>query len=49
MRGYLREGYYGDLLVLKNFSPVYALINGEVALREGAFQHTLSGAVLKRK
>ncbi len=48
-RGSIREGYYADVVVLKDFSPVHVFVNGEQAMKDGELTLTRSGHILKRK
>ncbi len=46
-RGFIREGYAADLVVLRDFRPTDVLVNGVPALREGAVTNTLKGSILR--
>jgi N-acyl-D-amino-acid deacylase len=46
-RGLIKEGYYADLVIFKDYLPSDVLINGRIAVRDGISQKSLSGSILK--
>lgn len=46
-RGLIKENYYADIVILRDFKPTEVLVNGRLALIEGRVQNILPGAVLK--
>ncbi len=48
-RGMLREGYYADIAVLRDFVPSDVFVNGSCVLHEGKPTHARSGHILKKK
>lgn len=48
-RGLLVEGYYADIVIIRNEKPTDVVINGEVAMESGELKKTLTGMVLKSK
>jgi len=47
-RGFLKEGYYADIVILENSTPREVLVNGKRAMKEGSVQKTLSGKMVRR-
>jgi hypothetical protein len=48
-RGLLKENYIADIVVLRDFSPSYVLLNGEMVVEEGVVKRKKSGSVLLYK
>ncbi|MEK7574308.1 MAG: hypothetical protein AAB514_02125 [Patescibacteria group bacterium] len=46
-RGLIIEGYYADIVILRNGQPSEALINGSVVLENGETKKILAGKILK--
>ncbi|HXF44316.1 MAG TPA: amidohydrolase family protein [Candidatus Paceibacterota bacterium] len=46
-RGLIKENYFADLVVLRDFKPRDVVINGKVALMDGNFKPVASGSVLR--
>lgn len=46
-RGLVKEDYLADLVVWENWKPKTVVINGVLALKDGAFENKLAGSVLK--
>ena len=47
-RGLVKEGYFADLVMLKDGKVSNVFINGRVAVRDGQAQNILAGKILKR-
>ncbi len=48
-RGLLREGYYADIVVLRDFVPTDVFVNGIAAFRDGTATQSRSGHMIRRK
>jgi len=46
-RGLIKEGYYADVVVLRDEKPSDILVNGQIVLREGDVSQILAGRVLR--
>lgn len=46
-RGKIKEGYYADLLVIKDFTVKDAVVNGAPLVAEGKFQNSRSGKIIR--
>ncbi len=46
-RGLIKEGYYADIVVLRDFQPSEVLINGQVVLKNKQLTGVLGGRILK--
>ncbi|MEK7547203.1 MAG: amidohydrolase family protein [Patescibacteria group bacterium] len=47
-RGELKEGNFADLAIFKNNEIKFVIVNGKTAVKEGIFQGTRAGKVLRR-
>jgi N-acyl-D-aspartate/D-glutamate deacylase len=47
-RGFIKERYVADLVLLKNNRPEYVLVNGQIAVSEGKPTNVLAGKIIKR-
>jgi len=48
-RGEIKEGYYADLVIFKDYYPYYVFINGKLVLKEGKIENNLPGKSLQTK
>lgn len=48
-RGLIREGYYADIVVMRDFVPTDVFVNGVAAFRNGSFTQSRSGHMIRRK
>lgn len=46
-RGLIAEGYFADLVVLRDGQPSEAIVNGEIAMEGGVVKNVLKGQILK--
>jgi N-acyl-D-aspartate/D-glutamate deacylase len=46
-RGKIEEGYYADLLIIKDGAVKDSIVNGGVLIEEGEFQNSRTGKILK--
>jgi len=47
-RGLIKEGYYADLVIWRDYQPTEVLLNGVIILEEGKPLNILAGKVLRR-
>lgn len=48
-RGVVKEGYFADLVIFKNSEVNSVVVNGQVAVENGAYTGTRSGKILRRR
>lgn len=48
-RGVLREGYYADIAILRDFTPSDVFVNGSCVMREGKCTNARPGHMLRKK
>lgn len=47
-RGFVKEGYFADLVGFKNGEIKFVVVNGELAVKDGVFQNRFGGRILRR-